>query len=124
MAIYGDAAVAATRLYPKAPPPDLWDLVMSRLTESPSSQAKHCPRLAYLGLCEAGLVQGIPKGKYLKNPSLNAQYAVRAVTLLRSQPGLAVGQDKLWRLSCGCPGKRHNGQMDVVLGLWNRGLVE
>jgi hypothetical protein len=80
-------------------------------------------RTANLRLCEAGLVRGIPSGKYLHGPSLNAEYAVRAVSVLRLRPILATSETKLWQLSCGSIDKKHNGQMDVVLNLWNKALL-
>jgi hypothetical protein len=120
---YGAAAVLATQLYPKTTPPDSWALAIAHLTASAESQRKGCPRSAYLGLCEAGLVHGIPTGKYLARASRNAEYAIRAANLLRSQPALATDKDKLWRLSCKSPDKKPNGQMDVVLHLWKKGLL-
>lgn len=35
-----------------------------------TSQRKGCPKGVYLGLCEEGLVKGIPKGKYTKSKKI------------------------------------------------------
>jgi hypothetical protein len=47
---------------------------------SPTSRKKDCPRGAFLGLCEEGLVKGIPAGKYTASKD-NKAYAVRAAAL-------------------------------------------
>jgi hypothetical protein len=42
-----------------------WDRAMEILyPTSPSARKKGCPRGAFLGLCEEGLVKGIPAGDY------------------------------------------------------------
>jgi hypothetical protein len=46
-----------------------------------SAQKKGCPRGAFLGLCEEGLVKGIPAGNYTTSKD-NKAYAVRAAELL------------------------------------------
>ena len=48
---------------------------------SVSAQKKGCPRGAFLGLCEDGLVKGIPAGNYTVSKD-NKAYAVRAAELL------------------------------------------
>jgi hypothetical protein len=88
---------------------------------SPSSQIKGCPRDAFLGLCEDGLVKGVPRGSYTKS-RLNKSYALQALGLLRSEPDVA--KDDLWHGVQGYSGQAHNGQMDVVLTLWRSGLLE
>ena len=69
---------------------------------------------------------GIPSGNYgvpANNP--NKIYAVNAVSLLKNTPNINVNtrglKSTLWA-SVG--GEKHqNGQMDVVLSLWNAGLI-
>jgi hypothetical protein len=43
---------------------------------------KGCPKGTFLGLCEEGLVKGIPKGNYTKSVK-NKKYAIKAVTVLK-----------------------------------------
>lgn len=88
---------------------------------SPAARKKSCPRGAFLGLCEEGLVQGIPAGAY-KASREDKAYAVRAVTLLTE------GTDQrsvsaLWRAVTNGVEKTHNSQMNVVLALWNNDLI-
>ena len=58
---------------------------------SESQREKSCPRVAFLGLCEAGLVAGVPASVSAK-ASANKDYAVRAARLLALNPGLAASK--------------------------------
>ena len=77
---------------------------------------------AFLGLCEEGLVKGIPPGDYTKSVK-NKQYAIDAVRLLRLDPTLAGSKKLLWQEAIGERRIKHNQQMDVVVMLWERGLL-
>lgn len=93
-----------------------------------SSQVKSCPRDAFLGLCEAGRIQGISPGKYTRSLK-NKRYAMKAAALLKAQPSLAgQGTAGLWLKVLGAlsepAGKVHNQQMDVVLSLFQNGLIQ
>jgi hypothetical protein len=50
-----------------------------------SSQKKGCPKDAFLGQCEANLIEGIPRGRYTRSV-LNKQYALDAVEFLKKNP--------------------------------------
>lgn len=82
-----------------------------------------------MGLCRAGLVEGLPH-----NPTdppdngLNAAYARTAVNLLRAEPQWASKKaDDIWKSVMARigsdPNKRANAQMDIVLTLWTAGLI-
>jgi hypothetical protein len=99
-----------------------WNSAMDTLyPTSHAARKKGCPRGAFLGLCEGGLVKGIPAGRYTSSKD-NKDYAVRAAALL-----IEGKQDwstsALWRAVTDDPEKVHNGQMDVVLALWNNDLI-
>ena len=120
---YGEAALlAAGREFAASPNPKTrWDSAMERLyPTSPASRKKGCPRGAFLGLCEEGLVKGIPAGTYTTSKD-NKAYAVKAVALLTEGTHRATVTD-LWRAVASAD-KAHNSQMDVVLALWKNGLV-
>ncbi|MEK4453437.1 DUF6979 family protein [Paenibacillus sp. FSL L8-0506] len=88
------------------------------------AQRKGCPKNAFLGLCEEGLVRGIPKGNYTyRSESLNKAYALEAVELLKVSPLLANDRNGLWKEVMKGVKKSHNSQMDVVLALWNNNLI-
>lgn len=88
---------------------------------SPAARNKGCPRGAFLGLCEEGLVKGIPEGHYTAAKN-NKAYAVRAAALLlEGAQSWSIGS--LWRAVADDPAKEHNSQMDIVLALWKNGLI-
>jgi hypothetical protein len=67
---YGKVAIQATELsrlggfQPRA----AWDrAIQTVFPDSTSLQDKACPRDAYLGLCENGLVVGVPPGMYTRS---------------------------------------------------------
>lgn len=126
MANYGDAAVRAAKLAYEQhlAPEEAWRrAAAATFPKSLASQVKGCPKGAFLGLCEVGLVRGIPRGEYTRS-QMNKQYAVNAVTALRRAPALAHDRTALWRSALGATGvKKHNGQIDVVVALWKAGLV-
>lgn len=125
MGQYGRAAVSAADLLQAglaSSPRSAWDAAMRRVTQSPSSRGKPCPRSTFLGLCEAGEVRGVAPGQYTRSPD-NKVYAVRALDVLRARPSLASDPAALWAAATEGTAKAHNGQMDVLLTLWQAGLI-
>ncbi len=123
---YGEVAVRAAELGRggSVNPPDAWDAAtVAIFPTSESLQEKSCPRGAYLGLCEEGLVAGIPAGTYTRSRD-NKGYAIRAVELLAADPALAeAGPKALWTRVMDGDNKVYNSQMDVVLALWKHSLI-
>lgn len=106
-----------------------WKATIKDLPTSKSVQEKSCPKNAFLGLCEKGLVKGIPKGKYLKSNrhNLNKDYAITAVDILRTYTEHDFTPIQLWkkvRLELDLGDKSHDSQMHVVLGLWDEKLIQ
>jgi len=122
---YGAVAVAAVELiHGGLAPASAWaQAALAIFPHSQSQRDKGCPRGAFLGLCEAGIVAGIRSGTYTRSVD-NKGYAIRAVELLASDPSLAKsGPKALWdQVMQGVP-KVPNGQMDVVLALWRNGFL-
>jgi len=121
---YGEAALMAVRMemYGKAyTPQERWQQAVEKLyPTTPIGQKKSGPRNAFLGLCEAGMVQGIPPGQY--SPSnKHKTYAVQAVELLRAGTHTSVSQ--LWSAVSEEDEAPHGSQMDVVMALWKNGLI-
>jgi hypothetical protein len=86
-----------------------------------SSQEKSCPKATFLGLCEEGLVKGIPKGNYTKSVK-NKEYALKAIAILKQNTQTTFLPKELWeKLELG--DKRSNSQMDVVSALCEHGLI-
>ena len=126
---YGKAAIEATELiYDGKHPREAWYAACEEQFSEWQEAAirKGCPSGAYLGLCEEGKINGVPKGRYTCS-RLNKRYALEAVKLLRSSPSLASDKAELWRKvqeKAGI-GKTisHNYQLDVVLALWFGGFI-
>jgi hypothetical protein len=121
---YGEAALIAARqaASPKIGPAVRWESAMAKLyPTSPSARKKGGPRGAFLGLCEEGLVKGIPAGRYTASRD-NKDYAVQAAVLL-TEGKQSWSTSALWRAVTNDPAKTHNSQMDVVLALWKNGLI-
>ena len=89
--------------------------------EYKASAMKGCPRAAFLGLCEEGLVKGIPCGNYTKSKK-NKEYAIEAVKFLKENSADNLTPKKLWtRITFN--EKTHNSQMDIVYELFKRGYI-
>ena len=126
MAKYGAAAQLAAEIMNEdrvEQPREAWAFAVRRVfPNSLSSQRKSCPRDAFLALCQAGAVQGVPAGAYTKSIR-NREYAIRALHALRADPGLINDPAGLWRRATGGEGTRHNSQREVVRALWLAGQI-
>ena len=122
---YRDAAVLAVELVSSGNCVDAvaaWSQATSKLFPSSASlRDKGCPKGAFLGLCNEGVVVGVEPGDFAK-PSKNGEYAIDAVKVLRKNKFLASQPDLLWKKVAGNT-KTQNHQMDVVIGLWEAGLI-
>lgn len=104
-------------------PAQAWKNAVAEIYPSkPAARDKGCPKGAFLGLCSAGLVAGVPEGKYT-NSRKNSAYAIKAVEALRANPDLAEHPSKLWEKIQEGERISHNGQLDVVICLWFNGYV-
>ena len=124
MGQFGQAAILATEFATSKglSPRDAWDLAMSRLSSSASSQMKVCPRNAFLGLCEAGAVVGIKPGRYCAiRKNKNGDYAVKALSILRTSSG--IDKRTLWAKVTAPDVLKENQQIDVVLSLFGKNLL-
>lgn len=124
---YGKAAARAAKLLgqdQQLSPQEAWKQASTEVFGAgTSSQAKGCPRGAFLGLCSAGLIAGVSPGDYTRSRK-NAQYAVDAIAVLRERPELANDPHALWNsVPKDDPDKVPNSQMEVVCALWLGGFV-
>jgi hypothetical protein len=126
MGKYGNAAVRAVRTYRDASAEsiiDAWESAVAEVfPQSRSSQIKGCPRGTFLGICESGLVEGVPAGAYTKSAK-NKVYGMKAVALLRKNPEYSDDPVALWEQVMAGETKVPNHQMDVVTSLWRNGLI-
>lgn len=117
---YGKAAIKAAKEGEN--PIESWEKAAIALFKSLDSQKKSCPKSTFLGLCEAGLVNGIPKGNYSKSIK-NKKYALKAVKILKQHTETRYLPKELWE-KLDLEDKKHNSQMDVVLALWEHGFIK
>lgn len=103
-------------------PAKSWERAMEKLYHtSPVAQQMTSPRTAFLGLCEAGLVKGIPAGEYTDAKDKKT-YAARAAALL-IEGARPWSRSDLWQAVTDGDGTKHSSQMDVVLALWKNDLI-
>jgi uncharacterized protein DUF6979 len=127
MGKFGQTAVRATELLRDGKcgaPTEAWQVAAREVFPGkPGAQKKACPRATFLGLCEEGLVVGVAAENSAAGEG-NRVYAVEAVRLLHQEPALAEGGPTAlwWRVMYGRD-KVPNHQMDVVLTLWELGLI-
>ena len=124
MSIFGQAAVSAVdrcRADTALCPIDAWVAAVRAETDKPSPPNKNCPKKAFLGLIQAGAVVGIAAARHPRTTE-NGRRAVRALEILRAgeSPRTIVG---LWR-KVAPSDTHHDGQMNVVLALWDAGYLE
>lgn len=123
---YGKAAklaVAKVKGGQTKDPVTAWNNAVREIfPNSVSSQKKGCPKNAFLGLCEEGMVKDVSSGSYTRSID-NKKYAVAAVTMLNHNPKLASDHKALWTAVMNGVEKKQNSQMDVVIALWNQGLI-
>jgi hypothetical protein len=126
MSKYAQAAVEAARLCTHGTylsPRIAWDQATTHIFGAgTAAQEKGCPRDAFLGLCEEGLIKGIPQGSYC-NSVKNKRYALSALAHLQLNPSLSKQPMLLWHQVLEGEHKTYNSQMDIVIALWNSGLL-
>ncbi len=123
MGIFGDSAILAVKLFAEkkvGDPIEAWEQAIKTQTNSESVRKKCCPKSAFLGLCEVGLIHGIPKGAYT-NSKKNKNYAIDAAKILKEKPTCS-NEDNLWNQVVKTK-IIQNGQMEVVLALQRNGLL-
>ncbi|MGE6666670.1 DUF6979 family protein [Paenibacillus xylanexedens] len=127
MGKYGDAAVRTVKYlseHKQDSPNKAWDEVTIQIFgEGSSSQKKGCPKNTFLGLCEEGLLEGIPRGIYT-NSKKNKGYGLKAVKILgKIDKDKDINQRVLWKEVIEDQDIKYNSQMDVVLALWREGMI-
>ncbi len=130
MGQFGRASILAVDICKRdaLSPAVAWRIACSEKISSVNSRKKGCPRATFLGMVRAGLINGIAAGvDACCQSSKNGQYAAVAVGVLRESPMLAKNENVLWKTVMGKLGqasnKAPNNQMDIVISLWNQGLV-
>ncbi|MGV0035215.1 MAG: DUF6979 family protein [Candidatus Azotimanducaceae bacterium WSBS_2022_MAG_OTU7] len=123
MTKYGQIAITAAQAARcGADPVSAWKEAAQKVFPTQeASREKGCPKCAFLGLAESGLVKGVAAGCYTTSQD-NKRYAVDALRRIRANSALVDDKTALWKLVVG-GAKQHNGQLDVVIALWKNGDV-
>lgn len=123
---YGKSAVRAVELIHSGEISYTADAWEKATAEFFTTKTKSCPRSAFLGLCEAGLIKGVNQ-THIKQPlkeTINKDHAIEAVKLLSENEEYASYRSlQLWRAVMNGNSKSHNFQMDVVLALWKSDMI-
>ncbi len=122
MCQYGKAAVKAVEFRNDGERlQSAWEKAISEYTTSELSRDKGCPRNAFLGLCEEGMIKGVDPGDYGAGEKSKG-FAIRAVQILREEPTLSLNMTKLWKKVMENLGedtsKSQASRMGVVTALW------
>jgi len=108
---------------------EVWKKSGKELDLEESIWKKGCPKNAFIGVCEMGLIKGI-QGIPNVELSKNGKYAVTALRLIIKNPQLYTNMSgpDLWRevlKECHLEtSKNYNQQMAVVLTLWNNNKID
>lgn len=127
MGKYGEASIKAVKYLISGiakTPKDAWEMATIEIFgKGTTSQRKGCPRDAFLGLCEKGMIRGIPVGSYTRSKR-NKEYAMKAIRILTEIPELSSNKNALWEKVVESESKCHNQQMDVVTSLWDNDSIK
>lgn len=124
MSKYGYLAIRAAKAARNGVSPvQAWkDAAKEVFPDSASSREKGCPKSAFLGLAEEGLLRDILVGNYTRSKD-NKRYALDAVSVIRANFNITHDAKELWQTVINGEDKAHNYQMDVVLALWGNGDI-
>ncbi|MCO7262242.1 DUF6979 family protein [Dickeya zeae] len=121
MTKYTDAALITTRSCQGQEKPDV-NTEWLKAIRALNAYDESCPRCAYLGLCEEGMVKGIPAGHYgLSATNKNKGYAVDAANLILS--GHEPDNKTIWQKVTDKKISDHD-QVKIVIALHNAGLLQ
>ena len=125
MGVFGDIALQAWKsaAHEGVSPPDAWRAAIEEQYPDPTKRKnalKHtCPKGAFLGLCQKGIVRGIRAGNYTDSVK-SSGLALSAVERLKADPSLAARKSRLVQLVFG---NRAPAELDVVLALWEQRAI-
>jgi len=122
---FGYSTVKAVELYKNGQantPREAWEKAAYEVLEKRVYVEKPCPKSAFLGLCEEGLVDGIPPGNYTRSEK-NKSYAIEGLKYLRENPEIQYDMKKFWEIIGPKPKISYNPQLDIVVQLWNNNMI-
>ena len=124
---FGKVACLAAKMSREGTNPrDAWERSAKEIFPKRSMRIKNCPRCAFLGIAEDGLIVGVSSGNYTSSQD-SKRYAIAGVDLLRKEPDLCDNVNEMWRrvmYNEQDRDKTHNEQMNVVAALWKYGYIK
>ena len=126
-------AVRARELASSGSSPDAaWNQALAEVYsgEQLRNQLQHtCPKWAFAGLCNHGVVRGVPAGSCpAAADRRSGRYAVDALNAVRREASLLRDKRTLKARVFGRPGtadyRKPNDEVEVLLGLWESGSIE
>ena len=125
MGIFGKTAVDAVKLLRKDikyTSLEAWQKAIVFNTSSEESRKKGCPRSAFIGLCDEGYILGILATK-IKKRSKNSIYSTEAAKYLLENNLKEITIKELWQKIEEPKPINENGQMQLVIALWQNKLI-
>lgn len=100
---------------------NLWKETCRELELTESTTNKGCPKNAFIGVLRLLPLNINWKDKEIKKES-NICYSQKAIEILKNNKNKEYSNKELWKevlKELNIESKKHNGQMDVVLALWD-----
>lgn len=122
---FGHNAVKAVELLHKGivkSPQEAWKKAGNEILEKRVYVEKGCPKSAFLGLCEEGLVKGVPAGRYTRS-TRNKKYTIDGYNALKKNPSLRYDIKAFWDYVKPNETISHNYQLDVLVHLYESSLL-
>lgn len=121
MTKYTEAAITTAKRCQGSIRPDIkaeWRKAIEEL----SAYDEGCPRSAFIGLCEEGMIKGIRPGSYgLRTSNKNKYYAIAAANLVLS--GNNTDPKSIWKEVTKSEIQAHD-QVSIVIALHESGLLQ
>lgn len=121
MTKYTDAAITTAKRCQGSNRPDIkaeWRKVIKEL----KAYDEGCPRSAFIGLCEEGMIKGIEAGSYgLRKLNKNKAYAIAAANLVLS--GHDTDPKAIWQKVTKTDIRAHD-QVGIVIALHDNSLLQ
>ncbi len=122
---FGHNAVKAVELLHQGivkSPREAWKKAGYEILKKKVYVEKGCPKSAFLGLCEEGLVKGVPAEMYTSSTK-NKKYTIDGYNALIKNPSLRHDIKSFWDYVKPNETISHNYQLDVLVHLYENGLL-
>ena len=120
---YGQIAIDTIRIIRQSPYLEVRQAWSNSLSAN-NKNDKACPKVAFLGLCEDGFINGIPAGNYIQKTGISVikqkAVAIRGIIMNRTPPKIPVQSNaSIWRQVSGSG--RDQGVIEGIYTLFRNG---